>query len=265
MTPAQFDLVSDLVSRRSGIQLQVRKGEMIESRLVPVASRFGFASLDGLFRELQHAPETLAAAVVEALLIKDTAFFRDASVFDHFRETILPALLGSRQGDLRIWCAGCSTGQEPYSLAMILEEQGLVSAGWHIDLIATDLSEDAIARAKQGLFSDYEVSRGLSAAMLNRHFVQENNAWRANERLRRMVQFRTFNLLDDYGWLGRLDGIFCRNVLMYFDARAKSRAVRKLAEALAPGGCLILGASEHIPGAKVSAGDAARVFYRQAA
>jgi chemotaxis protein methyltransferase CheR len=265
LTPAEFDVLSDLANRRCGIQLHARKSEMIEARLVPVASRFGFSGLDGLFRELRRAPETLAAAVVEALLIKDTAFFRDTSVFAHFRENILPALLTTRAGDLRIWCAGCSTGQEAYSLAMILEEQNLANAGWHVDLIATDLSEDAVARAKEGVYSDYEVSRGLSAAMLNRHFVQVNDAWRANERLRRMVQFRTFNLLDDYGWLGRLDAIFCRNVLMYFEGRTKTRVIRKLTEALAPGGCLILGASEHMPGVKFTSADAARVFTRHAA
>lgn len=267
MRAADFHFVAELVNRRSGMVLPGEKLHLAQSRLLPVARRFGFRDLEAMLADLRHAPESLASAVVEALAIHDTSFFRDRAAFEHFRVAILPPLLASRMRErrLRLWCAGASTGQEPYSLAMLLAEVGL--SGWRVELIATDLSEAAIARARDGVYSQAEVKRGLRAREIATHFIPEGEAWRIAERVRRMVTFRVFNLLDDFGWLGELDVIFCRNVLMYFDPRSKAAVLEKLAAVLAPGGCLVLGASETALGTTdwLEPEDAARGFYRKLA
>jgi chemotaxis protein methyltransferase CheR len=264
---ADFHFVAELVNRRSGMVLPADKFPLAESRLWPVARRFGFRDLEAMRAELRHAPESLASAVVEALAIHDTSFFRDRSVFEHFRNAILPPLLETRMRArrLRLWCAGASTGQEPYSLAMMLAEIDL--SGWHVELIATDLSQAAIACGREGVYSQAEVKRGLRPREIAKHFVPEGEGWRIAERIRRMVTFRAFNLLDDCGWLGELDVIFCRNVLMYFDPRSKAAVLQKLAAALAPGGCLLLGASETAQAAMdwLEPEDAARGLYRKLA
>ncbi len=268
MKAADFDFLAQLMSRRSGIALQRSKTQMIASRLQAVVRRFGFRTIEAMLAELRFGPEQLVAAVVEALLIADTAFFRDTALFEHVRHKLLPALVKAKGQErcLRIWCAGASTGQEPYSLAMILDEENLARDGWRVELIATDLSAAAITRAREGLYSRHEVERGLAPQTLLKFFVQQGDSWRIEERIRRMVSFRVFNLLDDFGWLGTLDAIFCRNVLIYFDARPKASVLAKLSEALAPHGCLILGASESLtPATDLLRSDAARVFYRHAA
>jgi chemotaxis protein methyltransferase CheR len=264
---ADFHFLAELVNRRSGMVLPAEKLHLAESRLLPVARRFGFRDLEAMLADLRHAPESLASAVVEALAIHDTWFFRDRAVFEHLRAAILPPLLESRMRErqLQLWCAGASTGQEPYSLAMLLAEIDL--SGWRIELIATDLSEAAIAHGRDGVYSQAEVKRGLRPREIATHFIPEGGAWRIAERVRRMVTFRVFNLLDDFGGLGQLDVIFCRNVLMYFDPRSKAAVLERLAAALAPGGCLVLGASETAPAAMdwLEPEDAARGFYRKLA
>jgi chemotaxis protein methyltransferase CheR len=265
---ADFDFLAQLMSRRSGIVLQRSKTQMIASRLQAVVRRFGFRTMDAMLADLRFGPEQLVAAVVEALLIADTAFFRDTALFEHVRHRLLPALVKAKAEErcLRIWCAGASTGQEAYSLAMILDEENLVRDGWHVELIATDLSAAAITRARDGLYSPHELERGVAPQTLLKYFVQQGESWRIEERIRRMVSFRVFNLLDDFGWLGMLDAIFCRNVLIYFDGRRKASVLAKLSEALAPHGCLILGASESVtPTTHLLRGDTTRVFYRHAA
>jgi chemotaxis protein methyltransferase CheR len=264
---ADFHFLAELVNRRSGMVLPADKLALVESRLWPVARRFGFRDLEAMLADLRHAPESLAAAVVEALAIHDTSFFRERGVFEHFRDCVLPPLLLSRMRErqLRLWCAGASTGQESYSLAMLLAESDL--SGWRVELIATDLSEAAIAHGRNGVYSQAEVKRGLRPREIATHFIPEGEGWRIAERVRRMVTFRAFNLLDDFGGLGEFDVIFCRNVLMYFDPRSKAAVLERLAAALAPGGCLVLGASETAPAATdwLEPEDAARGFYRKLA
>jgi chemotaxis protein methyltransferase CheR len=176
----------------------------------------------------------------------ESSFFRDQVPFEQFRDIVLPALLARRAGTrrLRIWCAACAAGQEAYSLAMILDDRKLSAQGWTVDLIATDLNSEMIARAEEGLYSAFEVQRGLSMRLLATHFTEENGYWRVGEALRRMVTFRQFNLLDSFGWLDELDVIFCRNVLMYFDQRTKTQVLDRIAEVLAPDGALVLGPTE---------------------
>jgi chemotaxis protein methyltransferase CheR len=248
MNESAFGDLADLVRRRAGIALTRDKSHAIQRRLAPVAHIFGFRNSEALLAELAYPHEELARAVTEAITTQDTSFFRDPDVFEHFEKHTLPALIESRaeRRRLRIWSAGCATGQEAYSLAMVLDDANLVAEGWNIDLIATDLSGDAIARAKDAVYSQYEIQRGLPVAGRSRHFSRDAGGWRATERLRRMVMFRTFNLLDHFGWLGELDVIFCRNVLMYLAPEEKVGVLQKLSQTLAMDGCLVLGTTEGI-------------------
>ncbi len=220
MNAADFSYLADLLKRRAGFHLSPNKTHLATSRLGPVARRYGFRKTDELFAELRDAPEDLARAVTDAMMINESSFFRDKSCFDHFRGVILPSLLSARAASrrLRIWCAAASTGQEAYSLAMILDE-AKIAKEWRIDLVASDISSIAIARAIEGRYSQYEVQRGLPAHTLVRYFAQDGDQWRISERIRRMVVFRNFNLLDSYGWLGEIDVIFCRNAFLYFEPR----------------------------------------------
>lgn len=247
---AGFAQLSELVRRRAGIVLNAERAHSIAGRLAPVAEMFGFRNSASLMEELHHPHEELASAVTEAVTTKDTRFFRDEPVFAYFAGEILPSLSGLRTGSkrLRILSAGCSTGQETYSLAIALDEAGLEPSGWNIELLATDLSSEAVARTKAGLYSQYELSRGLTPARRARHFAPDGDKWRVRERLRRMLTCRTFNLLDHYGWLGELDVVFCRNVLIYLAPEEKSIVLEKIATVLAPGGYLVLGASESTTG-----------------
>jgi chemotaxis protein methyltransferase CheR len=265
---ADFICLADLLKRRAGFHLAPTKTQLAKSRLAPVARRYGFRKTDELLAELRDAPEDLACAVIDAMMINESFFFRDKSCFDHFRGVILPSLLSARAGSrrLRIWCAAASTGQEPYSLAMILDE-AKIAKDWRIELIATDISGAAIARATEGRYSQYEVQRGLPAQTLVRYFAQEGDHWRISERLRRMVSFRRFNLLDSYGWLGEMDVIFCRNAFLYFEPLAKRACLQGLSDVLAADGYLALGASETMEGASTAfASDDASVrgIYRKA-
>jgi chemotaxis protein methyltransferase CheR len=248
MSPGDLDYLTQFLRRRAGIVIAPHKTNLIESRLAPIARRFGFRHVESLLQELPYAREGLARAVTEAMTTNDSSFFRDKSVFDHARDVVFPRLVAARAREkhLRIWSAACAAGQEPYSLAIVLEEMKLADKGWSIDLIATDLSSDLIARAEEGIYTEYEIERGLSARRLASHFTREGKSWRVSDRLKRTISFRTFNLLDSYGWLYELDAVFCRNVLIYFDQKTKTHVVDKIAEVLAPDGALVLGHSESL-------------------
>ncbi len=246
MKPEDFSFLAQMVRRRSGLVLPSHKAPLIEGRLATVMRRFGFRSMNALIHELRHGRDTLARAVTEAMTTNESSFFRDRPAFEKFREIVLPQLLEARAESkrLRIWSAACAAGQEPYSIAMILDDLKLQSKGWSIDLIATDLSSEMIARAEDGVYSHYEVQRGLAIRRLVAHFAQEAGNWRIDENLRRMVSFRQFNLLDSFGWLDDLDAVFCRNVLIYFDQKTKSSVLEKIAETLQPDGVVMLGHAE---------------------
>lgn len=238
--------LAQMLRRRSGLMLAQTKPDAIENRLAPVMRRFGFKDVAALVRELRHGRDALARAVTETMTTNESSFFRDRAAFESFRDIILPALLARRSTTkrIRIWSAACAAGQEAYSIAMILDDLKLAAEGWHVDLIATDISAEMIARAEQGLYTHFEVQRGLPIRRLVDHFLQEGTNWRAGERLRRMVTFRPFNLLDSFGWLDDLDVVFCRNVLMYLDRKAKAGVLDKIAEVLVPDGYLLLGPVE---------------------
>ena len=250
MTEDDLNFLAQVVRRRSGLILPPHKPRFIAGQLEPVMRRFGFRTVDGLLAELRHGRDTLARAVTEAMTTNESSFFRDRAAFEQFRDLILPQLIEARAATkrLRIWCAACAAGQEPYSIAMLLDDAKLVSKGWSIDLIATDLSAEMIARGEEGLYSHFEVQRGLAIRRLVAHFSQEGGNWRVQEGLRRMVHFRQFNLLDSYGWLDDLDVVFCRNVLIYFDRKTKMSVLEKIADILQPDGALILGHAESVRG-----------------
>jgi chemotaxis protein methyltransferase CheR len=219
--------------------------------LLPVALRAGLDGLSALVQRLRFGrDEPLTVEVVEAMATNESFFFRDKLPFEHFRNTIMPALMAARMVErrIRIWCAAASTGQEPYSLAVSLKEMGDAIAGWHIDIVATDFSSQVLEKAKAGIFSQFEVQRGLPIALLIKYFDRVGDTWQINPDLRAMVHFRPFNLLHELTYLGRFDLVFCRNVLIYFDHETKSRVLDRIARVTAPDGYLVLGAAETVVG-----------------
>jgi chemotaxis protein methyltransferase CheR len=198
---------------------------------------------------MEGGAEALTSDVVEAMTTNETFFFRDKIPFDHMKDTVLPALMQARAARkaLRIWCAACSTGQEPYSLAMLIKEMPSL-AGWRTEIVATDLSQAVLEKSKAGIFSQFEVQRGLPIQMLVKHFKQNGELWQLNADIRAMVQHRQLNLLQDFSHLGTFDVIFCRNVLIYFDQDTKASIFERLARQIEADGVLALGAAESVVG-----------------
>jgi chemotaxis protein methyltransferase CheR len=203
-----------------------------------------------LVQKMKGGSSSIIAQVVEAMTTNETFFFRDKVPFEHFRDTIMPDVLKARAGrkSVRIWCAAGSTGQEPYSLAMSLKEMGAALAGWRIEIIATDLSKEVLEKSKSGIYSQFEVQRGLPIQLLVKYFKQNGEFWQIGPELRAMVQHRQLNLLHDFSQLGVFDIIFCRNVLIYFDQDTKINIFGRLARTMEPDGFLVLGAAETVVG-----------------
>lgn len=254
MTPDDFDYLRKMLRERSGLMLAAEKQYLAESRLLPVARKFGIASLGDLVQQLRAMPlSPLSVATVEAMTTNETFFFRDKLPFDHFRDTILPALTTGRDRDkrIRIWCAAASTGQEPYSLGIIIKEliaKDPALGAYRFDILATDLSGEVLERARNGIYSQFEVQRGLPIQLLLKYFTQVGESWQIAPELRAMVQFRTLNLLNDFSPLGRFDVVFCRNVLIYFDQPTKIGVLKRLSRQIADDGYLALGAAETVVG-----------------
>ncbi len=249
MGQAGFHEVATLVRRRAGIVLTEDKSYLLETRLGPVLAKFQLGSLGALGEKLRGLPgEPLERAVVEALTTHESSFFRDGRPFDHLRG-LLPRIAAARSGEkLRVWSAACSTGQEAYSVAILATEVLGLAAAQRLDILATDISGEVVARAREGSFSQFEVQRGLPIRTLMQNFQQEGTRWRIKPALRNMVRFEERNLLTDCAALGRFDVIFCRNVLIYFDAPTKTRVLEMLARQLHPDGVLYLGAAETVIG-----------------
>lgn len=246
-----FDRFRAFILKQTGIALEPERDYMIETRLSPVQRAFGLPDLSALLAQAMadRHPE-LARATVEAMLTGETFFFRDRQVFHALRETILPDVLEARKDlrRLRIWCAACSTGQEPYSIAMILDEEARHLRGWQIEIVATDLSQGALDTAREGLYNQFEVQRGLPVALLLRYFHRDRDRWRIAEHLRSMVEFQQLNLTADRAPSGVFDLIFCRNVLMYFEPGVKQEILARAGGAMARDGWLVLGATENTAG-----------------
>ena len=251
MNREDFSLFSRLLRERSGLAIGEEKTYLLESRLMPVARRRGLAGLEALAAALrQPAARDLERDVVEAMTTNESFFFRDGQPFQAFRTFILPRLLAARAArrHIRIWSAACSSGQEPYSLAMILADEAAKLAGWRVELVATDLSTEILDKAQAGLYSQFEVQRGLPIQLLVKYFKQQGDRWQIDPAIRSMVSFRQLNLLDDFAVLGRFDVIFCRNVLIYFDQPTKTLVLDRLSRQMAPDGHLYLGGAETVLG-----------------
>ncbi len=251
MTGDDFNLISGLLKERSGLVLTPDKAYLLESRLLPVARKWNRKSLAELAMALRGRPEpALVRDIVEAMTTNESFFFRDIKPFEQFKAFVLPQLLRTRAAtrSIRIWSAACSSGQEPYSLAMILAEQRAQLQGWRVEIVATDLSTEILDKAQTGLYSQFEVQRGLPIQLLVKYFKQQGDRWQIDEAIRAMVQFRPFNLLDDMAPLGRFDVVFCRNVLIYFDQRTKALVLDRLSRQMAADGYLYLGGAETVLG-----------------
>ena len=250
MTPLELEFLGRFLKERSGLVLVGDKSYLIESRLMPVARKHNLPGLSAVMAQLRAGNVQIESEVVEAMTTNETFFFRDKIPFDLFTETMLPAMKQARaaQRRLRIWCSACSTGQEPYSLAMILEEQAANFPGWDFEILATDISGEVLTKAKAGKFSQFEVQRGLPIQLLVKYFEQVGDLWEISPKLRAKIQFRPINLLRDFSLLGTFDIIFCRNVLIYFDEATKIDVLKRLAGSVASDGFLVLGAAETVVG-----------------
>jgi chemotaxis protein methyltransferase CheR len=251
MTPQSMAAVAELLKQRSGLVLGTEKTYLLESRLTPLMRKSNLATLDELVAAIKKDPKgALANEVVEAMTTNESLFFRDTRPFEQLKKTLLPAMAKSRAAtrSLRIWSAACSHGQEPYSIAMTIKEMGALFAGWKIEIVATDIAQEVLARAKSGLFTQFEVQRGLPVTHLVKYFAKSGTRWQIDAAIRAMVTFREFNLLEDPKGLGQFDLIFCRNVLIYFDPPTKRKVLDWLAQRLALDGALFLGGAETVLG-----------------
>jgi chemotaxis protein methyltransferase CheR len=250
VTPPDYEYLRKLLRDHSGLDLSADKQYLIESRLLPLSRKCSLPGISELVQKMKGGSSSIIAQVVEAMTTNETFFFRDKVPFDHFRDSIMPEVLKGRAGrkSIRIWCAAGSTGQEPYSLAMCLKEMSASLAGWRVEIIATDLSQEVLEKSKSGIYSQFEVQRGLPIQLLVKHFKQNGELWQISPDIRAMVQHRQLNLLHDFSQLGVFDIIFCRNVLIYFDQETKINIFGRLAKAMEPDGFLVLGAAETVVG-----------------
>ncbi|MBB4266177.1 CheR family methyltransferase [Roseospira visakhapatnamensis] len=250
MKPDDFDYVSKLLKERSGLVLTKDKSYLLESRLMPLARKSGFKGLDDLVTAVRRRDTVVERAVVEAMTTNESFFFRDNKPFDQFRTIVLPNLLKARAAkkSFRIWSAACSSGQEPYSLAMILKEEGAKLAGWRIEIVGTDISADILKKARAGTYSQFEVQRGMPMTLLVKYFKKKDENWTIDPSIASMVQFKEWNLLGDLKALGQFDVVFCRNVLIYFDQPTKTKVLRSMAGLMPDDAVLYLGGAETVLG-----------------
>jgi chemotaxis protein methyltransferase CheR len=247
----EFKYIRDLVHGQAAIIIEPGKEYLVESRLTPIARKEGFDSLQRMVERLRSGPASdLHKRVVEAMTNNETLFFRDPRPFDMLRNAILPELTARRASDrvLNTWSAACSTGQEPYSIAMLLREQVPSLAGWKIKVLASDISREVLARARAGLYNQFEIGRGLPAHLLVKYFEQRGTSWEVSAQLRGTVEFDEINLTRPWPKLPRMDLIIMRNVLIYLDADTRKQILGKAARLLAPGGYLMLGGAETLTG-----------------
>ena len=243
-----FQFVSELVRREAAIVLEPGKEYLVESRLAPVARKAGFATLDEFLEHLRTAPRSspLFYQIVDALTTNETLFFRDHHPFEALKKEILPQLIEARKNvrKLSIWSAAASTGQEAYSLAMLLRENFPQLASWNVRIFGTDLSTTVLDQAKSGSYSQLEVNRGLPAPLLIKYFEKIDSRWVIKEDLRRMCEFRPMNLTTPWPMMSPFDLIFIRNVLIYFDQPTKQGILKRMKAVLLPHGSLFLGTAE---------------------
>lgn len=246
-----FELLCGIVKSRSGLSLSPDKAYLLENRLMAVARKWGMNDIDGLAASVRGGPnEELLREITEAMTTNETLFFRDQTPFEQLEKVVLPRLLESRKESrrIRIWSAACSSGQEPYSIAMILKGMGSVLDNWRIDICATDISRTMLDKARAGLYTQFEVQRGLPIAMLMKHFRQAGDKWEIDPAIRSMVGYQEFNLLNSSAGLGQFDIVFCRNVLIYLDPPTKSQVLDNVWKQMPADGILYMGGAETVMG-----------------
>jgi chemotaxis protein methyltransferase CheR len=250
MRISDFDLYKDLLKEKSGLTLTPDKSYLLDSRLTPIARKWNYANLEVMTMALRSMPKPeLVKDVVEAMTTNETSFYRDSKPFDQFRDIIIPHLIKTRPGKrVRIWCAASSTGQESYSLAMLLKENAAKLPGWNFEIIATDIDTNVLELAKRAEYSQFEVQRGLPIQMLMKYFEQKADRWALKQDIKSMVQFKYFNLLESMAPLGKFDLIFCRNVLIYFDRETKAKVLQNMTALLPEDGFVFLGGAETVLG-----------------
>ena len=247
MDQGNFEFLKKFLKGRSGLVLSPDKVYLVETRLLPVARRHGLDTVDDVILRLRASDgNDFAVEITEAMTTNESLFFRDKTPFTIFSEKILPSLIKRRAEikKFRIWCAACSSGQEPYSLSMLISDRKNDLVGWNPEILATDISHEILDRAKKGSFTQLETQRGLPIKRLVDHFVQDGEYWNLNKNIIDLVKFEYFNLLDSVANLGQFDVVFCRNVLIYFDVETKSQVLDKISSVLAPDGVILLGGSE---------------------
>lgn len=247
MTASEFDYIRRLVFEQSAIVLEEDKQYLAEARLLPLARRAGFDSIASMVAWLGAKKfDGLHRKVAEAMTTNETSFFRDFHPFEALRKSILPELMTKRvySRELNFWSAACSSGQEPYSLAMLLQEYFPSLADWRVRIIATELSAEMLARAQQGRYTQLEVNRGLPASLLVKYFRQHGSDWQIREDLRSRVEFQIVNLAETWPLLPPMDVVLMRNVLIYFGVETKKKILSKVRQSLKPDGFLFLGGAE---------------------
>jgi chemotaxis protein methyltransferase CheR len=252
VTPEDIKVISRLVNDLCGVVLDESKGYLIESRLSAIVEQAGCKTFSELYYKARYNMDTaLRNAIIDAITTQETLFFRDTSPFDALKFKALPELIDAKARTafpkrIRIWSAACSTGQEPYSIAMVFHELLPDIAKWDITITATDISNAAIEQASRGRYAELAIKRGMRPELLNKYFVREPDGWRARDELRALIAYRRLNLLEPFRNLGPFDVIFCRNVAIYFSAEARRDLFERLARELAPGGYMFVGSSESL-------------------
>jgi Methylase of chemotaxis methyl-accepting proteins len=251
LSPQDFAFLAALIRDRSGLVITTEKAYLVDNRLKPLAVERGFSSLDGLVAALRSGrDEQLKRDVVELMTTNETLFFRDTKPFDLLRETVLPKITQARSKgrSLRIWSAACSTGQEAYSIAITVKENAARFRDWPVEIIGTDISPAVLTKARAGIYSQFEVQRGMPIAYLIKYFKQIETQWQISADLKAMVKYREHNVLNDLSSLGMFDVVFCRNLLIYFDSETKQRVLEKISKIIASDGLLFLGGTETVIG-----------------
>ena len=252
MNPSDYKFLSDFLQKASGLNLGDKKEYLLESRLIPVAQSLDMSGIEELVRALKVMPSVeLKTPVIEAMTTNETLFFRDKKPFDELANLMMPKILEAKRmhRKIRIWCAASSSGQEPYSIAMQLKECiPELNFGWNVEIVATDLDKQILAKAEKGQYTQFEVQRGLSIKMLMKYFEKNDQGWQIKPEIRKCVTWKQLNLLDYFGHLGEFDVIFCRNVLIYFDTDRKKQILDRMAKQIPNHGYLILGGAETVLG-----------------
>ncbi len=245
------DFLRDLVARHSGNVIAPRQVYLLEQRLAPLAESQGLPDVANLVGELRRSQNAkLSTQVAEAVTVNETSFFRDPHVFQALHSGILQEIVDRNRGakEIRIWCAACSSGQEPYSIAMTLRESFPQLSNWKLHIVASDLSEDMLRRSRAGEYSQLEVNRGLPVKKLVRFFQRSGTTWRVKDELRNMISYRRLNLTQTWPYLGQFDIVFIRNVLIYFDQEKKRDILQRMRQVLKPNAYLFIGSAETIIG-----------------